>query len=66
MTHPGGPFVERVRIALAAIRDGKIPARKALEEGLRQAPEIFIPGVAYFVQQALRGEVIDPEDLNPD
>ena len=55
--------MHRVRLALAEIRDGKIPAAEALEKGVREAPEVFIPGVAYFVQQALRGEVIDPEKL---
>lgn len=55
--------MQRVRRALAAIREGKIPARKALEEGLRDAPEVFLPGVAYFIQEALKGAVVDPEGL---
>lgn len=58
--------MERVRAALAAIRDGRIPAAEALEKGVREAPEVFIPGVAYFIQEALRGVVIAPENLPSD
>lgn len=55
--------MERVRAALAAIRDGRIPAAEALEKGVREAPEVFIPGVAYFVEQALAGVVLAPESI---
>lgn len=58
--------MNRVRATLAAIRDGRIPAAEALEKGVREAPEVFIPGVAYFVKAALEGVVLAPENLPDD
>lgn len=55
--------MERVRKALALIRAEPDRAVELLESGLREAPEVFIPGVAYFIAAALGGVVIDPEDL---
>lgn len=55
--------MKRVRAALAAIRDGEVRAADALEKGFREAPEVFLPGVAYFVSEALQGAVVDPESL---
>lgn len=55
--------MERVRAALAAIRADRSRAAEVLEKGFREAPEVFIPGIAYFVAQALHGEVIDPDSL---
>ena len=55
--------MERVRAALAAIRSDKSQAVEVLERGLLEAPEVFILGLAYFIAQALRGEVINPESL---
>lgn len=58
--------MERVRAALAEIRADRTRAREVLEKGVREAPEVFIPGLAYFIAQALHGEVIDPEHLTPE
>jgi hypothetical protein len=55
--------MQRVRAALAAIRDGGVGAADTLEKGIREAPEVFIPGVVYFIVEALRGAVVDPEKL---
>lgn len=55
--------MERVRVALAAIKADPGRAVELLERGFREAPEVFIPGVAYFVVAALGGVVIDPEKL---
>jgi hypothetical protein len=55
--------MERVRAALAAIRAGEGRAVDALEQGFKEYPEIFIPGVAYFVREALQGVVVDPGSL---
>jgi hypothetical protein len=45
--------MQRVRAALAAIRDGGVGAADTLEKGIREAPEVFIPGVVYFIVEAL-------------
>jgi hypothetical protein len=55
--------MERVRAALAAIQKDRGCAVEVLERGLREAPEVFIPGVAYFVATALEGVVLRPENL---
>lgn len=55
--------MERVRAALAAIQADKSRAVEVLGRGLREAPEVFIPGVAYFVGEALGGVVLAPECL---
>jgi hypothetical protein len=55
--------MELVRIALARIRAEPKRAEEVLRDGFTSAPEIFIPGIAYFVSHALQGEVIDPERL---
>jgi hypothetical protein len=57
--------VERVRAALAAIKADKNCAAEVIAKGVREAPEVFIPGLAYFVAHALHGEVISPEFLPP-
>lgn len=58
--------MKRVRQALAAIRDGTAPAVEVLGNGFRDAPEVFIPGVAFFVKTALDGIVLRPENLPDD
>lgn len=58
--------MERVRAALAVIRSDKSRAVEVLERGLREAPEVFIPGIAYFVATALDGVVLEPENLPSD
>lgn len=57
--------MERVRVALAAIKADKNSAAEVIAKGVREAPEVFIRGLAYFIAQALAGEVIDPERLAP-
>lgn len=58
--------MERVRVALAEIRADKSRAQAVLERGLRDAPEVFIPGLAHFVGEALAGVVLAPENLPTD
>lgn len=53
--------MERVRRALAAIKADKRCAEDVLGRGLREAPEVFIPGLAHFVGCALHGEILVPE-----
>ena len=55
--------MERVRIALAAIKREPDKASEVLQEGFKAAPVVFGAGVGYFIAQALRGEVIEPEYL---
>lgn len=55
--------MERVRVAFAIIRREPNRAVEVLDREFREAPEILIPAVAYFVAQALQGEVIAPEHL---
>jgi hypothetical protein len=58
--------MERVRAALAAIQKDRGCAVEVLERGLREAPEVFIPGIACFVATALEGVVLRPENLPND
>jgi hypothetical protein len=58
--------MERVRAALAVIRADRSRAKEVLERGLREAPEVFIPGLAYFIGEALAGVVVAPENLPSD
>lgn len=58
--------MERVRAALAAIKADPGRAVEVLERGVRDAPEVFIPGVACFVATALDGVVLRPENLPSD
>jgi hypothetical protein len=55
--------MERVRAVLAAIRAEEMRAAETLERGFREAPEVFVPGVVYFIREALQGAVVDPESL---
>jgi hypothetical protein len=58
--------MHRVRAALAAIKRDPSQAVEVLERGLREAPEAFIPGLAYFIAEALQGVVLAPENLPND
>ncbi len=53
-------------MALAAIKADKNCAVEVLSKGVREAPEVFIPGMAHFIGEALAGVVLAPENLPND
>ena len=58
--------MERVRLALARIKNEPEQASQVLQEGFRTAPEEFGAGIGYFVAQALQGVVLAPENVPSD
>lgn len=57
--------MNRVQAALAAIQADKNCAVEVIQQGVRDHPGEFIPALAYFIAEALHGDVISPEYLVP-
>lgn len=55
--------MERVRVAFATIQREPDRAREVIEQGVREYPEAFIAGVAYFIAEAYKGAVIAPKNI---
>lgn len=55
--------MERVRVALLAIKADPSRAYEVLEQGVQEDRRIFLDGLGTWVAAAVRGVVIDPEAL---